>query len=195
MLDLLDESLEEAVEQIVVKRKRVSVSRVDDAHAVIARPCGNAEIASRLREHGGDDARARVLIQEVGLLLGTLIKADPELFKGTLTLRPRHLALHVEDLLNKILQPAYRQLSIEAMLAVSAVCRANSGLVIEGQLVIDVLLRTAVLLAAQQDQATAGGHDEAGAWLAFYASAPHRVANFVMAALEQLLEGEEEPVP
>lgn len=335
VLDLLDESLEEAVAQIVVRQKRITVGRSDEKDAVISRPCGNAEIMARLRAHGGDDARARVLIQELVLLLGTLIKADPELFKGTLTLRPWHLvllingwlarehgvtpaeafdhlldlspqailgrlrevitreqemannlmrqqrlhysggaeglvqvsflasddptlsdaeggwhawremtgvltrvppvfyarvwellqhcsglvigdeldsrnvldsalmladttaaehgfALQVEDLLNKISEPAYRQLSIEALLAVSAIFRANDALVIEGQLVIDVLLRSAVQIASQQRAAEGGGEvDEAAAWLAYYASPPHRVANAVMAALERLLGPEE----
>ena len=329
-LELLDESLEDGVAQIVMRQKRISVGRSDSADAVIARPCGNAEIAARLRAHGGADPRARVLIQEVVLLLATLIKADPALFEGTLTLRPWHLvllidgwlarehgvtpaeafdhlldlspqailarlregiareqemasnllrqqwlhhsggaqglvqvsffagddpvlteaqggwrtwremtgvmtrvpadfharvwellrhcrglvigdvldvrnvldsalfladttaaehgfALHVDDLLNKITEPAYRQLSIEALLAASAFCHANADLVIEGQLVIDVLLRTAVQLAADASD------DESGAWLAFYASAPHRVGNFVITALERLLDAADAP--
>ena len=339
LLDVIDESLEDAVAQIVVNRKRVAVGRSDGAGAVIAKPCGNTEIAALLRAHGGGDARARVLIQEAVLLLATLIKAEPELFKGTLTLRPWHLvllingglarehgvtpaeafdhlldlsphailgrlrevitreqemasdllrqqrlhhsgsaeglvllsfppsndpvltetdggwhawrdmtgvmtrvpedfyarvwellqhcsglvigdlldsrnrldsalmqadmtpaepafALRVEDLLNKINEPAYRQLSIEALLAVSDICRVNADLKIEGQLVIDVLLNAAVRLSRQQAAAAeqhdgSDGDDMAAAWQAFYAMPPHQVGNFVMAALVQLLR---EPV-
>lgn len=341
LLGLVDESLEEAVGKIVVRQKRLYIGRSGGAEAVIARPLGNAEIAARLRAHGGSDPRARVLIQEFVLLLGTLVKAEPELFTGTLTLRPWHLvllvngwlarehglspgdafdylldlsphallgrlreaiareqemthnlrsqqrlvhsgvagalvavefpasadpvlgdaaggwqawrdatgvmtrvpedfharvwallrhcrgvvigdvldsrnvldsavlradttpaelgfALRVDDLLNKLAEPAYRQLSIEALMAVSEVTRANDDLVIDGLLVVDVLLRTAVQLGWHEDDpaAAAAGEGEgpdAGAWWAFYANPPHRVARLVAEALQKLLEQAEVP--
>ncbi|PXW96690.1 phosphorylase kinase alpha/beta subunit [Sphaerotilus hippei] len=93
VLDIHDETLEDAVAQIVVRQKQVSVGRAYDAAAIIAAPLGNGELFERLRAFGGDDARGRVLIQEIVLLLGTLIKADATLFKGTLTLRPWYLLL------------------------------------------------------------------------------------------------------
>ncbi len=90
-LGLADERLEESVAQIVVHGKRVSVARFHDPEAMLARPLASDAIFERLQASGGDDPRGRVLIQEVVRLLGTLIKADPELFRGTLTLRPWRL--------------------------------------------------------------------------------------------------------
>ena len=341
LLDLYDETLEDAVEQIVVRRKRLSVGRTDPVDAIISEPHRNADIMARIRAHGGEDVRGRALIQEIVLLLAILIKAEPELFKGTLTLRAWHLvmlingwlerehgvtsaeafdhlldlspnailgrlreviareremtdkllkqrllacsvrgaelvpasfdadadpvlrdrdggwkawremsgvmtrlpedfhsrvwellghcsglvignpldsrnaiesriagadstpaeqgfALLVDDLLNKITEPAYRQLTIEALLAASEVCRATKDLRIDGQLVIDVLLETAVNLSWQEHLEPAsppgshrkgelGGSDLDNAWLLFMTSEPHRVANHVSAAFLLLL--------
>jgi phosphorylase kinase alpha/beta subunit len=93
LLEIYDATLEEAVAEIVVRRKRVTVGRTHSIEAVIGKPLGNAEIVARLRTHAGDDPRARMLIQEILLFLGMLIKADPALFKDTLTLRAWHLLL------------------------------------------------------------------------------------------------------
>ncbi len=93
LLDIHDETLEDAVAQIVVRQKQVSIGRAYDAQAILSLPLGNAELFARLRAYGGEDARGRVLIQEIVLLLGMLIKADAKLFKGTLTLRPWYLLL------------------------------------------------------------------------------------------------------
>lgn len=93
VLDLHDDALEEAVAQIVVRQKRVAVGRAYGEGAVIGRPLGSAEIHERISRYGGDDPRARVLLQEIVLLLGVLIKADAALFKGTLTLRAWYLIL------------------------------------------------------------------------------------------------------
>ena len=346
LLDRHDDALEEAVAQLVLRHKRVLVGRYAVPDAVIARPLGTAEIVALLRSHGGDDARARVLIEEALLLLGTLIKADPALFEGTLTVRGWHLvqliigwlerehgatpaeafehllglspraildrlreviaheremtdnlqqqrslhgsvgaerlvrvrlaasadprrtdggdgdgdgwhrwrelrgvmtrvggdfyarvwnlfahcgglvigdpldarntldgavlradttpaerafAAQVDDLLNKIGDSAYRQLSIEALLAVSSLCRANPRLRIDGMLVVDVLLGAAVRLnwvhatAANRDaadpfEAVDDVDEVAAAWQLFYASEPHRVANFVTEAFARLLQ-------
>jgi phosphorylase kinase alpha/beta subunit len=92
LLDLFDESLEEAVALIVAHQKRISLGSTEGTDAIIAEPCGNAEIVARIRRHGGDDPRAHALIQEIILCTGTLIKADPALFAGMLTLRAWHLA-------------------------------------------------------------------------------------------------------
>ena len=134
-----------------------------------------------------------------GLVIGDALDSrnvlDSALLQADTTAAEPGFALRVEDLLNKITEPAYRQLSIEALLATSEVCRANDELMIDGQLVIDVLLATAVDKArrASVGPTDAGGDGDesaAAAWQDFYASPPHRVANFIMVALASLLEGE-----
>ena len=335
LLQIHDETLEEAVAQIVVCQKRIAVGRDDVVESVISKPLRNAEIIARLHSHSGQDPRARVLIEEIVLFLGMLIKAEPELFKGTITLRAWHLlllitgclarehgvtqaeafdhlldlspyailgrlreiiaseqemmsnmarlqslhfaagydtviqvvfmpgsdpelpeegggwlawremtgvitrvpedfyvriwellhhcrgltigdqldsrnrldsalaqadttpaeqsfALRVEDLLNKIQAPAYRQLTIEALLALSDIARANPDLKIDGYLAVDVVISTAVRLAWEQtphDGSDAEYSEHvADAWNMFYASPPHRVANYIMAAVMLLRE-------
>ncbi|MDE2452224.1 MAG: hypothetical protein KGL43_01405 [Burkholderiales bacterium] len=339
LLDLRDEALEDALASLLVRGKRVQLGRPATREALIARPCSGDELLALIHQHGGEDGRARVLIQEGVLLLAMLVKADPDLVAGSLTLRVWHLielvngglerehdltpaqafdhllsssphallgrlreamageqeltqglrrrqalsaslgpgqlsrvdfsasadplradadaswrvwreasgvmaragddfharvrgllahcaglvigdpldaaslldsallsadttpqetafALQVDELLDKIQNPAYRQLSIEALSAVSAICRANPMLKIDGLLVVDVLLATAVSLnwqhatSSNADAASEGdaeAEDAAAAWALFYDSEPHRVANFVMEAFALLL--------
>lgn len=90
VLGLHDPSLEDAVAQFAMRGKRIALGRgaEDDDDAVIAKPLAQAELVERLRRHGGDELRSRVLTQEIVLLLGLLMKADRGLFEGTLTTRP-----------------------------------------------------------------------------------------------------------
>lgn len=329
LLDVHDESLEQAVTEIVVRGKRVAIGRAYSADAVVSRPMPQVELVAKLHAHGGDDPRGRVLIEEVVLLLALLIRGDARLFEGMLTLRPwqslrlltgwlarehglgladafdhvldlsphailgrlrevitreqelaadlirvqslhatsgtlaeigfspdsdpvlegsqggwlgwremtgtiarvpadfyprvwellqhcaglvigdqldpacrihsalaradttpgeRSFALRVEELLNRIQAPEYRQLTIEALLALSAIVRANPDVKLHDLLVLDVLIGTAVRLGWQQDHPD-GPYTEqvAQAWAAFYAQPPHRVANLVMAAVAFLV--------
>lgn len=93
LLRIQDETLEDALAQIVARQKRIAVGRDDIAESVIGRCLPNAQIGARLQAHSGHDARTRVLIEEIVLFLGMLINAEPELFKGTITLRAWHLLL------------------------------------------------------------------------------------------------------
>jgi phosphorylase kinase alpha/beta subunit len=95
LLDIHDDALEEAVAEIVARGMRVTLGRSYDAGAVVARPLAQAELLARLRAHGGDDGRGRVLIEEIVLLLGMLVRADGALFSGMLTLRPWQAVLLV----------------------------------------------------------------------------------------------------
>jgi phosphorylase kinase alpha/beta subunit len=88
LLTLHDEALEDAVAAITLRGKRIALGRAYSAGSVVAQPLSHAELLARLQAHGGDDHRGRVLIEELVLLLGLLLQADPPLFHGTLTLRP-----------------------------------------------------------------------------------------------------------
>lgn len=92
-LDKVDPALEDAVAEILRRRHRVSVGRAYSSQAVIAQPLSAVEIMDRLRAYGGDDPRCRVLLQEIILFLGILLKTDPRPFAGIVTLRPRQLLL------------------------------------------------------------------------------------------------------
>ncbi len=92
-LDKMDPGLEDAVAAILLQQHHLSVGRAYSNQAIITRPLNNTEIMNRLRAYGGEIPRCRVLIQEIILFLGLLMKTDPRPCKGILTLRPRRLLL------------------------------------------------------------------------------------------------------
>jgi phosphorylase kinase alpha/beta subunit len=128
----------------------------------------------------------------IGDQLDSRNRLDSALAQADTTPAEQSFALRVEDLLNKIQAPAYRQLTIEALLALSDIARANPDLKIDGYLAVDVVISTAVRLA--WEQTSHDGSDAeysehvADAWNMFYASPPHRVANYIMAAVMLLRE-------
>ena len=142
-----------------------------------------------------DDFHSRVwqLLQHCGgIVIGNRLDpgnlVDSVLARADATPGERGFALQVEELLDRIHAPEYRQLTIETLLALSEITRINTELKVEGPLVLDVLIGTAVRLGWEQ-AGGAGDFNEqmAMAWQAFYASPPHRVANLIMAALAHLL--------
>jgi phosphorylase kinase alpha/beta subunit len=132
-----------------------------------------------------------------GLVIGDQLdsrnRLDSALAQADMTPAEQSFALQVEDLLNKIHAPEYRQLTIEALLALSDIARANPDLKIDGYLVVDVVISTAVRLAWEQNYPSGEdseyGERLADAWNMLYGSPPHRVANYIMAAVTFLLEG------
>ncbi|NQD37498.1 glycosyl hydrolase family 15 [Permianibacter sp. IMCC34836] len=100
-------------------------------------------------------------------------------------------ALQFESLLNELPDPAYRHLNVEALMALTAMFRANPSLVLNDRIVLDALLSYAVKfewLAQHPDHADRYNEFRSRAWDAFYLLAPHRVANAVIRAVEYLLE-------
>jgi len=329
LLGKIDDDLEHAVADIVIRQHRLALGHVHDNEAVIVRPLGLDELAGRIHRLGCSDPRERVLIQEILLMLGMLVKAQPRRFRGILTLRAwqwlsllinslaresdidpsealdrlaglspsdifermqqlsttdsrglrvsapaywRHetrsrglqpvrfthadnpvgiydwaawreasgvitrvpedfysevwgllrqfrgvvigdqldgrnylesltlladttpaekgFALRVDQILNNIHVPEYRQLSIEALQTLFAVVRANPSLRVDTDAVLDQLIDTAVRLYWQKmEPKLPVPVQEVGAeaWRAFYASPPHEVANMFVAALGLLL--------
>ena len=139
-----------------------------------------------------------LLRQVPGLVIGDQLDArnrlDSALARGDSTPGERGFALQIEELLNKIHAPEYRQLTTEVLLAVSDIFRANVDLQLDSWLVMDVLVGIAVRLGWEQSlgaqAAAAADYNEhrGQAWKDFYASPPHRVANLVMHAFAYLVE-------
>ncbi len=94
LLNKSDETLEDAVVEIVIRQKQLAVGRSYSLDAVISEPMSNADILAKIRAYCGDDARERILHQELVIYLAMLIKAEPELFEDMLTLRIGHM-LHL----------------------------------------------------------------------------------------------------
>jgi phosphorylase kinase alpha/beta subunit len=124
-------------------------------------------------------------------------RLDSAVARADSTPGERAFALQVDELLHRIAEPAYRQLCVETLLALSDIARANPGLRFDGPLVLDGLIASAVALGRPTSAADRKVDDEAdaeddsaamaGAWQAFLASPPNRVGELVMAALARLL--------
>ena len=93
LLDKVDIGLSDAVTDILVRRKQIAVGKAYSEASLITQPLSNPELLEKLTEFCREDSRDRVLSQEILLYLGVLIKSDPELFKGFLTLRVGYLIL------------------------------------------------------------------------------------------------------
>ena len=93
LCDKTDVALSDAVTDILVRQKQITVGKSYSDASLISRPLRPSEIRGKIREFGGEDVRDWVLTQEVLIYLGLLIRAEPELFRGLMTLRAGYLIL------------------------------------------------------------------------------------------------------
>ena len=91
LCDKTDVALSDAVTDILVRQKQITVGKSYSDDSVIARPLPPGEIRDKIRTFGGEDVRDHVLTQEVLIYLGLLIRAEPALFGGLMTLRIGYL--------------------------------------------------------------------------------------------------------
>ena len=114
LLDKVDIGLSDAVTDILVRQKQIAVGKAYSEDSLITEPMSHYEIMDKIREFCGEDMRDRVLTQELLIYLSILIKSEPQLFEGLLTLRINYLILLlVTDLareLNLSSDEAYEQL-------------------------------------------------------------------------------------
>lgn len=96
----------------------------------------------------------------------------------------------VEDLLQSISAPEYRQLTIEAIEALSSVFRHTPDLHVENDLVLDVLIGHAVRIGWMQQHPTTENYDEVRsyAWEVMYIRPPQTIAKLCIEALKYLLD-------
>ncbi|MEG4572198.1 glycoside hydrolase family 15 protein [Microcoleus sp. N3A4] len=93
LLDKVDISLSDAVTDILVRQKQIAVGKAYSEDSIISRPGSYTEVMEKIRGFCGEDIRDRVLTQEILIYLSVLIKAEPQLFKGLLTLRVSYFIL------------------------------------------------------------------------------------------------------
>ncbi|MDB5819233.1 MAG: glycosyl hydrolase family 15 [Rhizobacter sp.] len=132
VLDKHDPKLEDAVANIVGHGKQLSLGRGYSVDAVIATALDNQQIASKLRQYGGDDPVGRMLVQEIVIFLATLIKVDPRPFQDLLTLRAWQLLLLIvgQYAWDKKLQQAEAYQKVQD-LSPSAIFRRLQAVVVE----------------------------------------------------------------
>ena len=93
LLCKIDVNLSDAVTELLVRQKYVTVGKAYSDGSLIRDPMPHSEIMDKIVEYCGEDERDRALTQEIVVYLSVLIKAEPNLFDGLLTLRVGYLIL------------------------------------------------------------------------------------------------------
>jgi len=125
-------------------------------------------------------------------------RLDAGVVRAASTPNELSLALRLEQLLNRIAAPEYRQLCLEAIEALVALVRLNPRLRVADDLVLDVIIGHAVRLSWQKQGNRGAYEGQRGlAWAAFYDGSPPTVRQAVFDAVAWLLheaetEGESE---
>lgn len=93
LLNKMDVNLSDAVTELLVRQKHVTVGKAYSDGSLIRDPMPHSEIIDKIIQFCGEDERDRALTQEIIVYLSVLIKSEPELFEGLLTLRVGYLIL------------------------------------------------------------------------------------------------------
>lgn len=93
LLNKVDIGLSDAVTDILVRQKQISVGKSYTEASLLTQPMSHLEIMEKIQQFCREDIRDRVLTQEILIYFGLLIKAEPTLFKGLLTLRVGYFIL------------------------------------------------------------------------------------------------------
>ncbi|AFY72565.1 glycosyl hydrolase, glucoamylase [Synechococcus sp. PCC 7502] len=88
-----DIGLGDAVTSILIQGKQIAVGKSYSEASLITDPIPSAEVMAKIEEFRSADIRERSLTQEIIIYLSVLIKAEPELCDGLLTLRVGYLIL------------------------------------------------------------------------------------------------------
>ncbi len=95
LLNKVDIGLSDAVTDILVRQKQITVGKAYSQASLITTPMPHDEIMEKIQAFCGEDSRDRPLTQEILIYLSVLIKTDPHLFDELLTLRVSYLILLV----------------------------------------------------------------------------------------------------
>jgi len=93
LLNKMDVNLSDAVTELLVRQKHVTVGKAYSDGSLIRDPMPHSDIMEKIIQFCGEDERDRALTQEIIVYLSVLIKSAPELFEGLLTLRVGYLIL------------------------------------------------------------------------------------------------------
>jgi phosphorylase kinase alpha/beta subunit len=91
LLGKYDINLEQAATEILVRQHALTLGRAYSSRATLTRPADSAEILQTIRSYNNNDASEHIIIQELILYLGMLIKSNPELFTNMHTVRVGHI--------------------------------------------------------------------------------------------------------
>ncbi len=90
LLGKYDINLEQAATEILARQHALTLGRAYSGKATLVRPADSSEILHTIRTYN-DDAGEQIIIQELVIYLGMLIKSAPELFTDMHTVRVGHI--------------------------------------------------------------------------------------------------------
>ncbi|MGZ5076808.1 MAG: glycoside hydrolase family 15 protein, partial [Methylobacter sp.] len=91
LLGKYDINLEQAATDILVRQHALTLGRAYSGRATLMRPADSSEILQIIRTYNNNDASEHIIIQELVIYLGMLIKSNPELFTDMHTVRVGHI--------------------------------------------------------------------------------------------------------
>lgn len=91
LLGKYDINLEQAATDILVRQHALTLGRSYSGRATLTRPADSSEVLQTIRTYNNNDASEHIIIQELIIYLGMLIKSDPELFTDMHTVRVGHI--------------------------------------------------------------------------------------------------------
>lgn len=91
LLGKYDINLEQAATDILVRQHLLTVGRAYSGRATLSRPTDSWEILQIIRTYNNNNASELIIIQELIIYLGMLIKSKPELFADMHTVRVGHI--------------------------------------------------------------------------------------------------------
>ena len=91
LLGKYDINLEQAATEILVRQHALSVGLIYSGKSTLTRPADSSEILRLIRTYNPKDGNEQIIIQELILYLGMLIKSYPELFTDIHTVRVGHI--------------------------------------------------------------------------------------------------------
>ncbi|MBI4783582.1 MAG: glycoside hydrolase family 15 protein [Oscillatoriophycideae cyanobacterium NC_groundwater_1537_Pr4_S-0.65um_50_18] len=104
LLNKVDIGLADAVATILIRGKQIAVGKSYSEASLISSPLQPIDIMEKIQKFSGNDVREHPLTQEIILYLSVLIKTEPGLFDGMLTLRVGFLILLITSNLAQELQ-------------------------------------------------------------------------------------------
>ncbi len=91
LLDKYDINLEQSATDILVRQHALTLGRAYSGRATLTRPADSSEILQTIRAYNNNDGSERIIIQELVIYLGMLIKSNPDLFTDMHTVRVGHI--------------------------------------------------------------------------------------------------------
>jgi phosphorylase kinase alpha/beta subunit len=91
LLGKYDINLEQAATEILVRQHGLTLGHAYSGKATLRRPADSSEILQIIRNFNSNDTSQHIIIQELILYLGMLIKQKPELFADMQTIRVGHI--------------------------------------------------------------------------------------------------------